>query len=266
MTAAAYPPRPAWKAITVVTGFELKRFWSSASAGVTLLVFLGLSGFFFYNSVATYILSDLQAATRGLTLDASLALFSQSLNHIPLVLMLVTPLVTMRALASPGQGGGLAYLSTLPLSPGRIILGQYFAASSSLALLSLLAMVPYVFLVWAGVGHGVILLTSLLGLWSLASAFAAVGLAFSAAFPSPVGAGLGTLGFLGLMWVLGWAAPVTEISWAQLWPSLAFGPRLSRLVMGLVNLNDLAFFVSLTAVALITAKMFLELRRHSGAQ
>lgn len=265
-TSFASRPCSFWRSITAVTVSEFKSFWSSASAGVTLLVFLGLSGFFFYNSVVTYVMSNHEASIRGLTLDASIALFSQSLNHIPLVLMLVTPLVTMRTLTPFSQGGGLQYLFTLPVSPGRVIFGQYLGAFISLALLCLLALVPFVFLVWAGVGQWTTLLTTLFGLVCLSSAFAAVGLASSAAFSSPIGAGLGTLGCLGLMWVLGWAAPITEKSWVELWPGLAFGPRLSRFVTGLVDVNDLVFFALLTLVALGLSKMFLELRRHNGVR
>ncbi len=264
MTAAA-PPNPFFRPVLAVASAELRTFWGGAASGVALLVFLGLLGFFFYNSVAAYVLDSLAAAAKGQALDASLILFAQGLAHIPLVLMLVTPLATMRALASFRRGGGLDWLQTLPVSRGRLIFGQYLAAWLSLAFLGVLALLPFAVLAWLGVGRPELLATAAVGLLGLASVFAAVGLLASAAFPSPVGAGLTTLGGLGLMWVLGWATPYADGQWGGLWAGLAFGPRIERCILGLVDLNDLAFFAALTVLALVNARLLLGWRAHSGA-
>jgi len=252
----------ALRAVLTVCGAELKSFWGGPAAGVSLLVFLGLLGFFVYNSIAAYVVESLGAATRGQSLDASVALFSQGLTHIPLVLMLVTPLVTMRSLAPFRRGGALDYFQTLPLSGGQLIMGQYLAAFLSLALLVLLALVPFAVFLGLGVGSLPALLSAALGLLALASGFAAVGLWASAAFPSPVGAGLGTLGALGLMWVLGWAAPYTDDGFGRIWLGLSFGARMGRFVLGLIDMGDLFFFALLTILALLNARFFLGLRRQ----
>jgi len=252
--------------VLTLAGAELKNFWGGPAAGVTLLVFLGMLGFFFYNSVVSYVVESLSAAARGLALDASLALFSQGLTNIPLVLMLVTPLVTMRSLSPFRRGGGLDYFQTLPVDGLSLVAGQYLAAVSSLAFLSFLGVVPFAFLMWAGVGEPELLLTALVGLWLLSSAFAAVGILASAMFPSPVGAGLATLGLLGLMWVLGWAAPYSDstLGLVGLWRGLAFAPRLTRFAMGLISLGDLLFFGAVTVLALLNARFFLRARGLSG--
>lgn len=251
--------------ILAVAAAELKNFWGGASAGVSLLVFLGLLGFFLYNSIASYVIDSLGAAARGQSLDAQVALFSQGLTHVPLILMLVTPLVTMRALAPFRRGGGLDFFQTLPIDGGVLILGQYTAALTSLFFLCLLALVPFAFLLLVNIGSPEILLTSALGLLLLASAFAAVGIGASAAFPSPVGAGLATLGLLGLMWVLGWAAPYTDDGLGRIWQGLAFAPRMVRFNMGLINPADLVFFALISLLGLVNASLWLGLRRYNGA-
>lgn len=257
--------KPAVRPVLAVAAAELNSFWSSFSSGVALLVFLGLLGFFFYNTLAAYVLDSLGAAARGMALDASVALFSQGLTHIPLVLMLVTPLVTMRSLASYRRGGDLDFFQTLPVDGGPLILGQYLAALISLTLMWSLALVPFAALILAGIGSVAILLTTGLGLLALSSSFAAMGLWASAVFPSPVGAGLGTLGGIGLLWALGWAAPYSEGGLGSLWAALAFAPRFSRLAVGLVNIGDLIFFGILTLAALFNARLWLNLRRQTGA-
>ena len=261
MSGAVYRRR----ALAAVVAAELTGFWGGAAAGLALLVFLGLSGFFFYNNVADYVLNSLGAAARGLQLDASLALFAQGLTHLPLVMMLVAPLATMRSLAAFRRGGHLDYLETLPLSYGTLILGHYLAAWLSLTLLALLGLAPFAVLLGLGLGEPATLLTAFLGLAALASSFAAIGLLASALFPGAMGACLATLGLLGILWVLGWATPYAGDGWGALWRGLAFAPRQNRFVLGLVEFRDLFFFAALTVLALGNAWLALARRRFGGA-
>jgi len=248
-----------------VASSELHSFWGGAAAGIALLVFLGLLGFFFYNNVAGYVLSSLNAAAKGASIDAGLALFSQGLTQTPLIMMLVAPLVTMRTLASFRRGGTLDFFLTLPISLNQLIYGQFLAAWISLSFMSLLSLAPFMVLVLTGVGQWPVIMITALGYVSLAALFAGVGLMCSAAFSSPVGAGLGTLGVLGLMWVLGWASPYADKGMADFLQGLAFAPRITRMATGLLNLNDLFFFFALTMLALIGTRLFLSARATSGA-
>ena len=240
-------------------------FWGGGQAGLALLVFLGLAGFFFYNNLADYVLKSLSMAARGLSLDASLALFSQGLSHLPLVLMLVAPLTTMRSLATFRQGGHLDYLVTLPASDGLIIAGHYLAAFLSLNILVLLGLAPFLVLAWLGLGEAGVLLAAWVGLAALASVFAALGLMASALFPGAATAGLAALGLFGFMWVLGWAGPYAEDGWGALWQGLAFAPRQNRFILGLIEISDLFFCAVLTLLALGNARLALAWRRFSGA-
>jgi len=244
---------------------ELTSFWGGGHAGLALLVFLGLSGFFFYNNLTDYVLKSLDSAARGLNLDASLALFSQGLSHLPLVLMLVAPLTTMRSLASFRRGGHLDYLATLPAADGLIIAGHYLAAWLSLNLLAFLGLAPFLVLTGLGLGEVGVLASAWVGLAALASVFAALGLMASALFPGAAAAGLATLGLLGLMWVLGWAWPYADGGWGAIWHGLAFAPRQGRFILGLIRGDDLFFCAVLTILALGNARLALGWRRFSGA-
>jgi ABC-2 type transport system permease protein len=254
-----------WYATRLIAGAELKSFWGSPSAGLAIIVFLGLSGFFFYNSAADYVVSALFAAARGRALDASVALFSQALSYIALVLMLVAPLVTMRSLTPGSRGGRLDFFQTMPLSGAQIIWGHYLAALISLSVFILLALAPFLLLLLADVGSLRLLVCAALGLLALGAAFGAVGLMCSAASRSSVGAALASLGLGGLLWVLGWAAPYIGYGrLGELWQNLAFMPRIARFALGILNFNDLLFFVLLAFLALGNAAVFLAARSGGG--
>jgi ABC-2 type transport system permease protein len=229
---------------------ELKAFWTNPSGGLAILVFLGLSGVLLYNSVADYASISLGSLAQGRALSADLAIFSNGLTNLGLVILLVAPLTTMRSMAHFAQGGHLDLLLAWPLKPLEMIVGQYLAAVLALSLLTALALLPFLAIWLMGVGSLVVLLTAALGLGLLISAFVALGLAMASLAPSPLAAALGSLGVLALLWSLGWAAPYLPSWAAYLAQGLAIAPRLSHFALGLIDLNDVVFFLVLTLVAL----------------
>jgi ABC-type transport system involved in multi-copper enzyme maturation permease subunit len=247
-------PGPDPRRALALAGAELKAFWGGPSGGLALLVFLGLGGLWFYNSVAAYAIDNLRAMTRGGLADANLAIFSGGLANLGLLMALVTPLTTMRAFAGSDRGGHLDLWRSWPLGRWELALGLHLAAAASLAILAALGLAPFLALMAMGVGGWGALGASLLGLAMAAAAFPAVGLAVGALARTPLAAALATLGTLGLLWAMGFAAPYLPAGAGALIQGLAFGPRLARLAAGLLDLGDAAYFLALTAGGLWLAK------------
>ncbi|MDR2338989.1 MAG: hypothetical protein LBF40_02485 [Deltaproteobacteria bacterium] len=233
---------------------EWASFWTGGSGGLSILVFLALSGLWLYNAVADYSLANMGALARGAALDANLALFSGSLNSVGLIIMLVTPLATMRAFAPFADGGHLDLLMALPLSRLEIALAHYLSSFLALSLLTLLSLLPYCILIALGVGSVPLLLCSFLGFLLLISAFVSVGLAVSSFAPGPLPSALCTLGVLGVFWAMGWAAPYLPQTLSSLAQGLAFAPRLAHFTIGLVDFNDMLYFLVLTLAGLSLAR------------
>jgi ABC-2 type transport system permease protein len=238
------------KFILTLTRAEWRSFWTGGAGGLAILVFLVLSGLWFYNAVADYSLANIGALGRGQAIDANLALFSGSLNSLGLIIMLVTPHCTMRAFTVFTSGGHLDLLLAWPLSRLEIVLGHYLAALLSLCLLTILSCLPYIILIFLGVGSLKLLLASLIGFIMLISAFVSVGLAVSSVTNSPLASALTTLGVLGVFWAMGWAAPYLPELPASLAQGLAFAPRLAHFTLGLIDLNDAVYFLVLTFAGL----------------
>jgi ABC-2 type transport system permease protein len=248
--------RPAY--VLALARAEWRSFWSGSPGGLSILVFLGLSGLWFYNAVADYSLAEMGALARGRALDAGLVLFSGSLSQLGLIIMLVTPLSTMRAFSVSASGGHLDLVYSWPLSPLEMALSHYLSSLGSLTLLTLLSLPPYLILVFLGAGSLKILITSLLGFILLISAFVSVGLAVSSFCGGPVSSALCTLGALGLFWAMGWAAPYLPEFPAALAQGLAFAPRLAHFTLGLIDLNDCFYFLCLTLGGLWLARPSLD--------
>lgn len=233
---------------------EFKSFWGGASGGLALAAILGLGGFWFYNSVAAYAIVNFRAMIQGGVADANLAIFSGGLANLGLLMALVTPLSTMRSFAPSSSGGHLDLWRSWPLSRWELALGLHMAAAGSLVLLTLLGLAPFGALMLMGVGSLRLLLTALIGLALAASAFAAVGLAVSAMARTPLASALATIGVLGLLWALGWAAPYVRHEIGTVIQGLAFEPRLTRFAIGLVDLGDVLYFLALSVGGLLLAR------------
>jgi ABC-2 type transport system permease protein len=237
-----------------VAAAELKAFWGGASGGVATAVFLGLGGLWLYDLAAAYALDNMRVMTRGGVLDANLAVFSAGLANLGLLLALVTPLATMRAFAAASMGGHLDLWLSWPLGRWELALGLHLAAWGSLAALALTGLAPFAALMAMGVGGPGLLATAYVGLALAASGFAAVGLAAAAAFRRPAASALAALGTLGLLWALGRAAPYVPEGAASVIQGLAFEPRLARFAIGLVDLGDVLYFLTMTAGGLYLAR------------
>jgi ABC-2 type transport system permease protein len=245
-------PRP--RQILSLARFEFEAFWGGPVGALALLVFLGLEGLLFYNAAASYSLANLAALARGGGVDASLVMFASGLGDLGLLTALVTPLATMRAFALSSQGGHLDLIQSWPLSRAELTLGLHLAACASLGLLALLGLAPFVLLMFLGVGVVKTMLVAVLGLALLIAAFSALGLAAASLCRTPMAAALTTLGILGVMWALGWAAPYLPAKAGTLLQGLAFGPRLYHFTRGLIDLNDVIYFLALAAAGLFLAR------------
>ena len=91
--------------VSLILNRELKSYFSSFTVYIVIIMFLLMTGYFFYNLVATFSIVSYQAQT-----DPMLAKQYQLLNinetvirplfgTIGIILLLMTPLLTMRLLA-----------------------------------------------------------------------------------------------------------------------------------------------------------------------
>ncbi|MDR0356023.1 MAG: hypothetical protein LBJ64_09885 [Deltaproteobacteria bacterium] len=240
--------------IAALARFEFTSFWSGSAGALALAVFLGLEGALFYNSASSYALANLSALARGGAMNANLLMFTGGLWDLGLLVALVAPLTTMRALAVSADGGHLDLILSWPLRRRELVLGLFSSSCLSLALLALLGLGPYVLLLTMNVGSLKILLVSYLGLCLLIMAFSAVGLAISSLTRTPLASALTTLGLLGLLWAVGWAAPYLPVRIGALIQGLAFGPRLYHFALGLIDLNDVVYFLAMTLGGLALTK------------
>jgi ABC-2 type transport system permease protein len=179
--------------------------------------------------------------------------------------MVAALFLSMRLLAEERQTGTLTLLFGSPIRDYQIVLGKYLSAFAFLAGMTLVTIyMPLLIMVHGKVTSGHIL-AGYLGLLLLGSASLGIGIFASALTKSQMVAILGGAGILvGLLlsWLMGSITdrPINELfTWMSL-HNKHFQPFMS----GLINTQDIMFYLSATYFFLFLATRVLESRRWSG--
>lgn len=119
-----------------------------------------------------------------------------------IVLLMVTPLLTMRLLAEERQNNTLVLLLSAPISVTDIILGKFLSLIIFFfIMIALLIVLSFSLLIGGMLDFG-LLLTNVLGLLLIAACFVSLGLYVSSLTGYPAIAAAGALGLLLGLWVI----------------------------------------------------------------
>lgn len=224
---------------------EMRIYFVSPLAYAFLVVFLFLSGLFFYMGIA-------------MTGEASLRVM---MGNMAVSLVFLLPILTMRHFAEEQKQGTFELLMTSPISLSSLIVGKWLA-SLSLCVVMLLGtlLFPMVLAYYGNPDWGIIL-TTYVGLFLCCAAFCAAGLFSSSLTDDAVAAGM--LGVLLLLpfWLIGSAEGLGGAALGDFLSQFALLPHLRSFSKGVIDTADLAWFAGFIFVFLFLTYRKLESRR-----
>ncbi len=244
-----------------IAGRELRSLFVSPLAWAALALVQFVLAWMFLVQMDRYVPLQPQLAGIAGAPGVSDLLIAPWLANAGLVLILLTPLLSMRLLSQEIANGSLHLLLAAPLGLGQIVLGKYLGLLGFLALLLILtAAMPLSLLAGSELDLGK-LAAGLLGLALLLAAAGAIGLYLSARFRQPAAAATASLGLLAFLWLADHSLPGGEDAGIFTWLSLAH--HYQYLLRGLVRSSDLAYFLLLILLALaLTVQRLDQLRRE----
>ena len=181
------------------------------------------------------------------------------------VVLLLTPILTMRLMSEDRKQKTDQMLFSAPVSLGGIVAGKYFAAvvvflaGIGVTVLHALFLAPYSEVNWA------IFWGNLTGLALMGMAGIALCMFISAQTESQIIAAIG--GFACMLFVISLNSLADVISIGPLQDflyTLSFYDRYYNLTMGIFRVSDLAFFFAFAALFFFLTTRALERRRWSG--
>ena len=180
------------------------------------------------------------------------------------ILMVVTPIFTMRLFAEEANRGTLELLLTSPVRDWEIVAGKFFGALTAyLAILVVSLVYPFVLFRFSEPDLGV-MLAQYLGLIALSAAFISVGMFTSALTESQILAAVFSFLLLVALWILPWLADAVSEQLGEIGQILAPLPHLENFNRGLIDSVDVFYYLAFTAIFLVLSLRFLEARRWAG--
>ncbi len=239
--------------VLVIAGRELRGLFVTPFGWIALAVMQFVTAWLFLVQLEGFVqLQPRLAALPGAPGVTDLVV-APVLAQIAVLLLLVMPLVTMRAISGERQAGTLQLLLAAPLGAGEIVLGKFLGSVAfGLLALGLLGLMPIALLVGTTLDLGK-LLAGLLGLVLLLGALASVGLLLSTLVTQPAAAAAGSFGLLLLLWVADAGAPADS---ALAWVSLSH--HLQPFLRGIVDTADVAYYLLIVVVCLALSSRRLD--------
>ena len=224
---------------------EFKSLFLSPLAWTVLAILQAILAYIFLTQVETFNLIQPKLATiegaPGLTDIVVIPLFSNA----AIILLLVTPLLTMRLICEERRNKTLSLLMSAPISSADIIIGKYLGSLGLLLILVfLITLMPLSLLVGCELDMGK-LFSNLLALILLVTAFTSTGLFMSTIAGHPTVAAMGTFGVLLLLWILDWTTSMNDQR-SELLEYLSILRHFQNLQSGQLNTADISYFLLFT--------------------
>jgi len=241
------------KAVLSIFKRELTGYFGTPIAYVFLVIFLLLSGIF------TFYLG--QFFERG---QADLVAF---FSFHPWLYLFLVPALSMRLWAEERRTGTVELLLTLPVTPWQAVLGKFLASWLFIAVALLLTMPLWVTVNYLGDPDNGVIVASYAGSLLMAGAYLAVGASVSALTRNQVIAFVLSMTLCFLLVLSGFPLVLDLFSsWApdllvDAVASLSFLTHFSAVTRGVIDLQDLVYFISMTGFFLFVNTVIVELKK-----
>lgn len=254
------------RTIVAICKRELLSFFVSPIAYFVITGFTLLVGFFFFNYLAffarMYEMSQMMAFGGGGELPNLNQMVIEGLYQtILVILVFLVPLLTMRILAEEKRRGTFELLITSPVSIREIVLGKFLGLAVVLILmLGISGIFPLLLTVY-GSPEVPPILAGFLGVVLCALSFASIGMAVSSFTENQIVAGVSSMVVLLLLYVIQAPAESMGGNAATILKYLSPIEQVQDLLRGVLSLQSITYFVSLTVLGLFLSQRALEAHR-----
>jgi len=253
--------------VGLILNRELKSYFSSLTVYVVILMFLLMTGYFFYNLLATFSIVSFQAQA-----DPMLARQYQLLNinetvirplfgSISIILLMMMPLLTMRLLAEEKKTGTIELLLTFPVNDIDVVLGKFLACLVVLlAMISLTVTYP-ILIIFLGEPEVIPIVTGYLGLVLLGTAAISLGIFTSSLTENQIVSVSISFGMLFFFWLISYSAPLVSAGLGQVLSYLSINEHIASMSKGVLDSEDIIYYLCFIVLFLFFTLRSLETNR-----
>jgi len=245
------------KMIAAIAFRELKSQFLSPLAWSVLAVLQFILAYLFLSQIDSFNMLQPHLAGQGQSPGLTDLVVVPLYGNAGLLLLLITPLLTMRLISQERRNMTLSLLLAAPITSSEIIFGKFAAVLGLFFLMILLtSLMPLALLAGGTLDFGK-LSANILALCLLLTSFSSIGLFMSCIVPHPTLAALGSFGMLLLLWLIDLTADFSNTGTAVL-QYFSLLKHFQNLQTGLVNSADISYFLLLSATFLTLSILRLE--------
>jgi ABC-2 type transport system permease protein len=246
---------------------ELYSLFASPIFYVVAVVFLLISGYFLYSAVAYYNILSFQASQNPMALkqlNTTDMVIRPFLMDVSIVLLLISPLLTMRMYAEERKSGTIELLFTYPVSDLSTLLAKFSAVLSAFLIILAGTLPGMLLLGYVGDPNWKALLCGYLGVALLGGAFLALGLFTSSLTQNQIVAAVLSFGALLMFWIIGWLKNLVEPGMARFVEYISITRHFESFTKGVLDTRDLIYYVLFIVLFLFFTLRQMESYRWRG--
>lgn len=246
---------------------EFRSYFLSPIAYVVLALFLLLTGYFFYSSLADFVNQSLAADQRAALTGAAPPMNVNEwvvrpfFYNISVLTLFLVPMITMRLLCEEKRNGTIELLMTSPVTELEIAAGKFLAGFGLYLVMLAGTAVSMAILFALGTPDLGPILSGYLGLILVGAAAIALGTLVSSLTENQIVAGFAGFALFLLLWVVNLAADYTTGATARVLSYLSIVRHFDDLSKGVVDSRDVVFYLSLVVFGLFATMRSLEAGR-----
>ena len=229
-----------------IAGRELRSYFVTPIAYVIAAFWLLGTGFFFWFSASSS--------------DASLR---NVFGVVIVLLLLISPALTMRLIAEESRTGTLELLLTSPVQDWAVVLGKFLGVFGLyLSMIALTLFYPLMLILFGGDPDWGPIWSGYLGLLLVGMSFLSVGLFASALTSNQMVSAVIAFVILLVLFIIGNVSGLLGPGVGEFVASLSLSDRYDSFPRGVIDLKDVIFYLTFTAVVLFITIQDVEARRY----
>ncbi len=255
------------RSVGLILNRELKSYFSSLIAYVVIVMFLLITGYFFYNLLATFSVISFQAQVNPMLakqyhlLNINETVVRPLFGNISIIMLLMTPLLTMRLISEEKKSGTIELLLTFPVKDIDVVLGKYLACLFVFLVMILLTATYPILLLGLGEPEVMPILTGYLGLFLLGAAFISLGIFTSSLTENQIVSASMSFGILFFFWLISYSVPFVSPAFGQVLSYLSINEHIASLAKGVLDTEDIIYYLCFIVLFLFLTLRSLESKR-----
>ena len=245
--------------ILTIAHKELRAYFASPIAYVIVGLFALLFGWFFISGVTFFVQISMQMGQFGgggsPPVNVNELLVRPVLGNTTVLLLLVLPLITMRAYAEEKRSGTMELLLTSPLTNFQILMGKFLGAMALYTVMLAVTLLDIGMLFMYGNPEWRPIATGYLGLLLMGGSFISIGLLISSTTRNQIVAGMLTFALLLMLYVISWMSDSAGPTGRIVLSYLSVLGHFDDFSKGVIDTSHLVYYASFITFGLfLTAK------------